>query len=253
MESEAGHEASGLRGAFIPDREGLLLLRDATLSRDSIPLAQSILASFLRAGVRGGLDREPAPSIVVVAAHNPPDGHAATLRRLGAPPHSQIRLIYLDARAPLEDDCCGTRFGQSGSSTVKHVGDELAVVEKLCGLLKEPGCLVYIDSADALLCGIGCDVGTVVRAALGRSAGVIVAADMPSLVSFNVVLEDLADVVLDVFPLTSKTAEYHGRVRIEKERGRWRREPASDHLHKHRDRSGSFLYRFCDTSVRYFR
>jgi hypothetical protein len=253
MESEAGHEASGLRGGFIPEPVGLLLLRDATLSRDSVPIAQSILASFLRAGFRGGLDRDVAPTIIVVAAHNAPDSHAATLRRLGAPLRSETQLIYLDARTPLKADCWTTRSGESSSSTVKHVGDELAVVEELCGLMKEPGCLVFIDSADALLCGVGCDVGSVVRAALGRHGGVIVAADMTSLGLFNVVLEDLADVVLDVLPLTSKAVEYHGRVRIAKEKGRWRREPPSSAINNHRDRSGSFLYRLCDTSVRYFR
>jgi hypothetical protein len=254
MGDEAGHEAAGLRGAFLPKSGELLLLRDATLCRDSLPLAQSLVASALKSVLRDGSEGIFPSTIVIVAAYMPPRAHTMTLRRLGAPAHSKTRLVFLDARSPCEDEIGIVRPRESNQDTATSVGDESEVVRELCGHFEGSGTLVYIDSADALLCGIQCDVGILVRAALGRNAGVIVAVDEGPPGRFNVALDDLADVVLEVRPLLSRSTDYNGRIWVEKQAGCWSRRPQSvPNSQTTKDVTGSFLYRLSDTTIRYFR
>jgi hypothetical protein len=113
---------------------------------------------------------------------------------------------------------------------------------------------VYIDSADALLCDIQCDVDILVRAALSCNAGVIVAVDEGPPGRFNVGPDDLAYVVLELRPLLSGSKEFNGRIWVEKQAGCWSRRPKSVPVSKTRkDVTGSFLYRISATAIRYFR
>lgn len=253
MQQEAGAEAAGLRGELLPTKGGLMLVRDATLSRDAANILLQAVASSLRS-------TDPPRILVVVAAHYCPQSYIAGLRRLGVSRSVLNRaVVIVDAQADYvqeDDEIAHDESNPDGNIVRVSSGEELQrVVEEQIGE-DGTGALVMLDSADALKSGLRCDVDNLLRSALAIGAGFAVSADLDLVdVGHNggldlphVLMEELSDSIADVFPLTDAT-EYGGRVTLQKVHGLWRRRPASDNSLL----DGSFLYNIHDTAVRFYR
>jgi hypothetical protein len=253
MLEEAGAEAAGLRGSLFPTKGGLMLIRDATLSRDA--------ANILLQAAAGSL-RSPATrrTLVIVAAHYPPLCYVAGLRRLGVPRSTLKRAVLIvDARTEGNEESAGAvptnNITDCAALRVGSAGELQLVLNERVGH-DGTGVMVMIDSADALELGLGCVAEVIVRSALAVGAGVAVAADLDSAAgetelaidSAYALLEELSDTVADVVPLPDAT-DYCGRVTLQKVDGQWTRRSAG----KHGGREGYFLYNIHDTAVRYYR
>lgn len=166
------------------------------------------------------------------------------MKRLGAP-----AIDIVDAR------------GGGGSGTSGGGGsDVLAAVAGAAA-----GSVVVLDSAQALERGGGACVGEVVRTALGKGMGAVVAIDFDEGDDFGE-LEDLATTVVDLVPLP-KAKEFDGRVSVQKIEGKWLWRPVTaDEKRKEEERAAkkcgvvrtvgsplSFLYSVHDSgAVKYY-
>lgn len=266
---EASSEAEGLRGEFVPKNGDLLLVRDETLSRDSALILDSMLAAHLRNRQAACSRREVTieSPIFLVAAQMSPSSHRTLLRKLGASAAAVSGVTILDSRASSLDGV--TAFSDGEGS----IDSEKSLLEHLLRALSENS-LIFIDSANALQLGLNCNASTLVRIALSRGAGIAVALDISSasrtdstcedLVTLTF-LEDIASVIVDIRSLLSNT-EYNGRVAIQKIGGAWcaQLSPSTNgSANPNRSQQqefavikndlGTFLYKFSESSIRYYR
>lgn len=273
MLEEAGLEAVGLRGAYLPKCGGLLLARDATKSRDAVVVVQAMIVSLLRR-----CERKP-PKVIIVAAHASPAAHFGAICRLGASP-ALVRehVVIVDAQSEGERTV-GDKLSSSPSgvmaSKVKVTVAETAPVlleaiqveinsrlgrvngrEQSGNETARPQVFLFVDSSEALQLGIDCDVDYVIRHVLCQGIALTVCTDVDepkgvdALDSADIQTEhvaELADTIIDLAPL-STAAEFHGRVRVRKVDGRWQRVSKSE-----RDAFPSFVYRCDAANIRYFR
>lgn len=276
MLEEAGLEAAGLRGAYFPRQSNLFLVRDATNSRDSVLILQSLVASLLR-------QRGPAASrVIVVASHTSPSAHYGALCRLGAAPaivRKQVVIIDAQGGQAMPDagrsDATSSRLIDGKVDVVvANNSDDLveAIHCQISGTVnrdreldkshgsgrQSPVIVLMVDSSDALNLAFDCDIDSLVRLATSHGVAVAVGVDfmelgdpygdpLPNHDSTPGCLGDLADTIVDITPLRTAT-EVDGRASVQKLDGVWERFGATE-IRTH----PSFFYRFDTSAIRYFR
>lgn len=207
---EAGASAAGLRGRLVSSLrpQDLLLARDATAAGDAF----SVLLNLARAAT--------APVALVATRTSP-----AALRR------TRVAAVVIDGLSE---------------------GD---VAEGVREAVRDGARVVLVECLHALEFASGVCPTEFVKGVLGMDEGVAVCAVWPVGVARGgglgrngegvdaQVLAELAHVVVDLAALATGVAvDVDGLVRVAKEGGRWRRNPATS----------TFRYRITDSSVKFY-